>query len=1084
MTEQVIVSVTNGNRKGKIPGHRVTFSPYACFTFEDKPDEIRCLEALGQYLLEKSDIAIYGGGALLDALVRHVPALESHFVAIVTDSFSEAPDGDVSENVVVAGDLPSSVKSVFLCETAAAVRMQMATRLGGQVDIVEPDILAEIAPEVIPRHAWVAISKNIYPIDLPEISFERDLDLLLLDCPARNLALLPNGLAYVHNALKKADIRYQTFDLDVIAYHRFHVHRLYDVGGEVVLSNGKELPADPWQAEHYDLWADKDVIRYFMPIIEECAAAIIEAKPKILALSIQQCSERFSSELVHIVKAALPDTIILCGGFSCYSAEIGLRSFPQADYMCIGESELTIAPLVEMLAHGERPKDLPGVISQIDTPFRIFIPGPMPHDLDMIDAPRYEWFNLDIYRNFNGYQLIPVIASRGCRWSRCTFCAERFYWRIRTPKNFVDELEWLISQGCTLFMFNESDLNGMPEVVLDICDEIIRRKLNIKLTGQLRIHKKSDKAFFEKLAEAGFVALRFGVDAFSENTLRLQKKGYTTEMVSQNLKDCWEAGIYTEVNWVIGVPGETEDDITEGIELILKNREYIGRLANINPLILVNGGVYWIDPEAHNINFRVPKDELYDKFPRAIPADMWFSTEPYIDAQVRKERFERIVLSLHDAGFPVGAWAQRIIEDVKTNSDKNRAGAARDSVAIDDEERNAAAQKAAVAAHDEKCPDAEFCKELENHRIYKQGDAYYAVPKTRDDVTATSDLESMPGVIREMSEDSVMDAIDSTFDWANSRGQYDAQRQRRSGSHMKVNSVGSLERKTVLPEDAVLIRHRGEIIAIATDNLDSRSRQHTRHANDDQSLPPPTTLLRKAVRLLPQGLRDELRRLIRNKRSRDAKIQGAPSNDTDASLVWTVAKEFWATRVGRQNRITGVKRVETAIPGTDFNIQNVVTEGSVPDLMRVMGTYNIVQFDGRYYGTPQGLAVDWQAGDAEYLPGMIVSDSVKEIMAVVSDIVGPIQIESETGSPAEGGGSPLGPAGVVSDVPQHLKSIEGYNIVTYEGWIYGIPQSLGDISLTETDIMELPGVIRDVSIDVVENEILDQVRVSETVAAE
>jgi hypothetical protein len=170
------------------------------------------------------------------------------------------------------------------------------------------------------------------------------------------------------------------------------------------------------------------------------------------------------------------------------------------------------------------------------------------------------------------------------------------------------------------------------------------------------------------------VALRFGVDAFSENALKLQKKGYTTQMISQNLKDCWEAGIYTEVNWVIGVPGETEADVDEGIELILENRDYIGRLANINPLILVNGSVYWLDPAAHNIEFRVPYEQLLAENPRVVPADKWYSTDPYIDADTRKQRFEKIVLALHEAGFPVGAWANRVIEDVKLARDRNRVG--------------------------------------------------------------------------------------------------------------------------------------------------------------------------------------------------------------------------------------------------------------------------------------------------------------------------------------------------------------------------------------------------------------------------
>ena len=162
------------------------------------------------------------------------------------------------------------------------------------------------------------------------------------------------------------------------------------------------------------------------------------------------------------------------------------------------------------------------------------------------------------------------------------------------------------------------------------------------------------------------------MDAFSANTLKLQKKGYTVEMIKNNLRDCWESGIFTEVNWVIGVPGETESDVDEGIDLILECQKWIGRLANVNPLILVNGSVYWIDPESFGIEFREPKEDLFEKYPRALPADSWYSTEPFIDASIRKRRFERIIVSLHDKGFHIGDWAQKIIEEVKSGRDKNR----------------------------------------------------------------------------------------------------------------------------------------------------------------------------------------------------------------------------------------------------------------------------------------------------------------------------------------------------------------------------------------------------------------------------
>lgn len=544
-------------------------------------------------------------------------------------------------------------------------------RHNGTVAISWSELIGPIVSD-IPKHAWTPTEKNIYPINIPKPNFAENLDMILIDCPSRNLSMMPNGLGYVSNAVKKTGVNFSVYDLDIICYHRFHMDRLFNQGGKQVLSSGKLIPKDPWQAENYDVWGEEEMTQFIFPFISDIVDQIVQAKPKILGMSIQQCNTVVSTLVARIVKEKSPETLILVGGFSCYNADIGFKAFPLADYMCIGESDLTIGSLVKRLSQGEIVKDMAGVLSKIDTPNRKFIPAPMENNLDKLDDPRYEWFPLSIYRNWDGYQLTPVIASRGCKWSRCTFCAERFYWRVRDPKLFVDEIEYLVSQGCHLFMFNESDLNGDPKIVMAICDEIVRRKLKVKLTAQLRIHKKSDRLFFEKLAAAGFVALRFGVDAFSENTLRLQKKGYTKDTVRQNLKDCFECGIYTEVNWVIGVPGETDEDCKEGVDFILENQKYIGRVANINPLILVNGSVYWIDPESHNIKFHADPKEIFETNERYVPSNLWYSEKPFIDAGVRKTRFENIIVDLINGGFTLGPWAQKIYHEVHNNRDKAR----------------------------------------------------------------------------------------------------------------------------------------------------------------------------------------------------------------------------------------------------------------------------------------------------------------------------------------------------------------------------------------------------------------------------
>ncbi len=788
MTAKNILKLSDGTKEFEAEGKRVFFSAYRLFNLIDRETQSfsRLCEKLADFLRSQDGLYIYARTNFFRDLQKDSPALDALDLKFV----------DEAALVALADAGATDAHTIFIAEIDARdifdMQLGMKKMFSVQPTALDFSCLVSICPELVPSFSWGNSSLSVYPLEVPQVEIEPDLDLLLLDCPARNLSLMPNGLAYVHNALKKTTANFQTLDLDIITYHNYHIHRIHNLCDTVILPSGLEMPEDPWQAAHYDIWFMSEVIDYFSPVINDVADKIVAARPKILAMSIQACNESFSRRLINIVRAKSPETIILLGGYSCYSPDIGLRAFPEADYMCVGEADLSIGPLVEALIRDEHVANMPGVVSRNDDPKIPFIPAPMQHNLDALDFPKYEWIGTDIYVNFNGYRLTPVIASRGCRWARCTFCAERFYWRIRSPKNFVDELEWLASQGCHLFMFNESDLNGHPEMLLEICDEIIRRDLQVLLTGQLRIHKKCTRAYFDKLKKAGFAALRFGVDAFSANALRLQKKGYTTETISNVLRDCHEAGIASEINWVIGVPGETEEDIDEGIDLILQNKQYINRLANINPLILSNGSVYWLEPEEHNIKFRMPQAELYKRYYRAIPAHLWYSEEPYIDANVRKRWFEKIILRLHESNFTIGDWAQRVIEDVVKNKDAHRV---------------AVAQSPTVEQEND-FPSPVLRDNYKGFNIYQLAETFYAVPENIENVDflTTGVLES--GVITDLTEQSVKDIIDESLDWANSRSMY--------RKHISDFGTGKAElRVSQFLEEAAFFKYDGHFYAVS-----------------------------------------------------------------------------------------------------------------------------------------------------------------------------------------------------------------------------------------------------------------------------
>jgi radical SAM superfamily enzyme YgiQ (UPF0313 family) len=1003
--------VSNGPKKTAIVGRRVAFSPYRLFRCESLDGNF-CKE-FSSYL---SKYDFYITDAIGKDFLEEFGVIPNRIVLVpewvLTKEDSKTIASLIRATIIASGDTTS--KTVLNAMSRFSDRLAV-TKILETCNILSDNLenLNGFNLDLIPSAVLVPIPTNIYPINIPEIDISPNLDFVVIDCPARNLSLLPNGIAYLEVALKKHGVNFEVLDVDVIAYHLFHMHRIFDLGHKVIQA-GVELPTDPWLAHNYDAWSSlsehenngegistqQPIHQFFNFLLDTVSRELVRAKPKVVGFSIQQCSEVMSAQLIGLIREKGLNSPVVVGGFSCYNFDIGLRGFPLADYMCIGEAETTIGILLRELIKSGVARDLPGVLSKLDSPNRVFTAAPMIHDLNTIDFPKYSWTDLKAYVNWDGYQLVPIIASRGCRWSRCTFCAERFYWRIRSAKDFVDELEWHVSRGHYLFMFNESDLNGMPERVLEICDEIIRRGLHkkVKLTGQLRIHRKSDRAFFQKLHHAGFVALRFGVDSFSRNGMKLQQKGYTPEIVSQNLRDCSEAGIFVEVNWVIGVPGETEEDIDEGIDFILENRNYIGRLANLNPLILVNGSVYWLNPSEYKISFKGEWEELKEKYPRAIPAALWWSEDPYIDASVRQKWFLKVVSELYKKGFPIGDWARQVISDVESRKDKARTG--------DIENKS-------------KIPDLEIIDDHEKVYTFLETYRGYALFSSGDDFFATNEQEASKSEInleakalfKEKDFTLIKQRIDEAIDWANTRGVYKG---KEAGTVMRADSnlvhVGFEEKFEIVNKK--IVRISGNLFFMP-ENAETIK------------------------------LRIERTFIIRNLRRAARRVE---------YLRWLVDV---IQAIGMKSS-SFYRPMKT----TSSNLTHISAVGAVPELISSWDDVrlNIVRFDGMFYAVPQGVSIDFMDADSRFSSiDKFVSDSR------LGDLIQKLQLQIEEDIDSTQGLIIANSNKKEESLPRLISNVGEFNIVAYDGFYYAIPRAIGPVDLTKTDVTEDERVFRDVS---------------------
>lgn len=456
----------------------------------------------------------------------------------------------------------------------------------------------------------------------------KNLDFILLKLPFFYSPHLLNGIGYVHNILKKCGIKHITYDLNAYYYYFMNNYRN-------LLSN------DTGEYKNMVLW---EFLDYFIK-------DLVDIKPKIIGISID-AGVYFNSEVIvnfiGKIKKILPDTIFIAGGYACFSDNIPALVRRVFDYTIVRESENSLPFLINEIMNNKLVKDLPGVISKYDSFGRKWQYAPIYKNLDAIDFPRYEWANLKMYELSQNLQMAPIVPNRGCLWGRCYFCSETVQFRTRSAQSLADEVEFLNKNGFNNFLFSCNDFNGDPQVTIDFCNEIIKRKLKVNFQGQLRIDERNNLNTFKLFEKAGILFITFGVDGFSNRALKLLNKGYDMKVVEKNLKDCAKTKVKGLVNLLTGIPGEVEEDVEEYIENITHLHKYIKEINCSFYLYLQNGSDYFINSEKHKIEFHKYKRTIDNNYKFDIPNDLWCCREPFLDIEISKKRLKRILSKIRE----------------------------------------------------------------------------------------------------------------------------------------------------------------------------------------------------------------------------------------------------------------------------------------------------------------------------------------------------------------------------------------------------------------------------------------------------
>ena len=294
---------------------------------------------------------------------------------------------------------------------------------------------------------------------------------------------------------------------------------------------------------------------------------IEDFKPQVAGITAVTMTFDHAIGVIEDIKRIDPDILTVMGGpHVSFCARETLKAYPQLDVIGLGEGERTIVELVRTANSGHAWSGVKGIAYRKGRQICFTEKRQPIAKLDDLPDPDRRLLPLGRYRALG--MPISLTTSRGCP-HKCIFCVGRKMVgarvRYRSAGKIVDELEYLnslnfhqINIADDLFTANKNHCNA-------VCDEIIKRGLQLKWTSFARVDTISD-AVLAKMKAAGCSAVSFGIESANPQILKTIKKGITLKQVENAVDMCKRAGIMPFASFILGLPGETPQTIKKTME--------------------------------------------------------------------------------------------------------------------------------------------------------------------------------------------------------------------------------------------------------------------------------------------------------------------------------------------------------------------------------------------------------------------------------------------------------------------------------------------------------------------------------------
>lgn len=310
---------------------------------------------------------------------------------------------------------------------------------------------------------------------------------------------------------------------------------------------------------------DVDILNWYniQGSLDEATALLREKEPQLVGFSVLHANRWGAIRLARLVKEVVPEAWVVFGGVGAtFLWKHLLKNFREIDVVVTGEAEATMLELVRAIEQGDREhiSSIKGLTLRKNGKIVFTGKRPLIGELDTLPDPA----------RFFTFQ--HVVSSRGCPWD-CTFCGSPRFWgkkvRYHSPHYFVDQLGRLFKKGVSFFYVSDDTFTIKKKRVLEICNEIIERGLQITWQAISRVNYV-DREVLYWMRKAGCIQISYGVESGSPTIRKRLNKQLKEKEIERAFSSTKAHGILPRAYFIYGSPGESKKTIKDSIALIRK----------------------------------------------------------------------------------------------------------------------------------------------------------------------------------------------------------------------------------------------------------------------------------------------------------------------------------------------------------------------------------------------------------------------------------------------------------------------------------------------------------------------------------